>query len=104
MSRLKPRTSRRVPPLKDSDYDHEINLLDHSGPVPLKVGPEDDESLQPSTSTPGLSAPAEPSSSRHEPSTVEPTTHGDDGAVGPQLGNSLEAREGELPAVEVERK
>ncbi|TPX15724.1 uncharacterized protein E0L32_000058 [Thyridium curvatum] len=30
MPKIKPRSSRRAPGLKDSDYDHEINLVDHA--------------------------------------------------------------------------
>ncbi|KAK0615843.1 hypothetical protein B0T17DRAFT_497337 [Bombardia bombarda] len=38
------RSSRRAPPPKDSDFDHEIGLVDHSAPAPL-VSAQDDDSL-----------------------------------------------------------
>ncbi len=30
MHKITPHSSRRAPPLKDSDYDHEIDLVDHA--------------------------------------------------------------------------
>ncbi|KAK3941244.1 hypothetical protein QBC46DRAFT_458443 [Diplogelasinospora grovesii] len=41
MPKIKHRSSRRVPPPKDSDFDHEIKLVDHSAPEPRAPG--DDE-------------------------------------------------------------
>jgi len=60
MPKIKPRSSRRAPPLKDSDYDHEINLVDHSASE-LSAG---EESLRQSTSEP--TAVAGPSSPRRD--------------------------------------
>ncbi|KAK0614224.1 hypothetical protein B0T14DRAFT_499540 [Immersiella caudata] len=40
------RSSRRVPPPKDSDFDHEIKLVDHAPSPP--TSPQDDESRSPS--------------------------------------------------------
>ncbi|KAM7213858.1 hypothetical protein V8F06_010736 [Rhypophila decipiens] len=40
------RSSRRVPPPKDSDFDHEISLVDHSPSSP-EIQPEDGDSLRP---------------------------------------------------------
>ncbi|KAB5525761.1 hypothetical protein GE09DRAFT_1010355 [Coniochaeta sp. 2T2.1] len=68
---MKPRRSRRVEPLKDSDYDHEINLLDHSSPVPRKPSTEA-EGLR--TSTSGPSVEAEPSPPERRSRTPEPAT------------------------------
>ncbi|KAK1749956.1 hypothetical protein QBC47DRAFT_332708 [Echria macrotheca] len=39
------RSSRRVPPPKDSDFDHEINLVDHS-PSPPRTSTHDGESVR----------------------------------------------------------
>ena len=68
MPKIKPRTSRRVPPLKDSDFDHEINLVDHSAPVPRTISPEE-EALRSSTSGPSVTP--EPSSSQQVPPSPE---------------------------------
>ncbi|KAK3360199.1 hypothetical protein B0T25DRAFT_123905 [Lasiosphaeria hispida] len=59
------RSSRRVPPPKDSDFDHEIKLVDHSTPEPC----QDDDSLRTSFShgTEPPVAEAGPSSDRREP-------------------------------------
>ncbi len=46
---MKPHSKRRVPPPKESDFDHEINLVDHSAPVPRTASPED-EAVRSSTS------------------------------------------------------
>lgn len=47
--------SRRAPPLKDSDYDHEINLVDHAAeavtPQALSPEPGQHPADQPPTST-----------------------------------------------------
>lgn len=58
MPKIKPRSSRRVPPLKDSDYDHEISLDDHN----------------PATESPGraLSPVSTAGPSIDRPSTTEP--------------------------------
>jgi hypothetical protein len=48
------RSSRRVPPPKDSDFDHEINLVDHS-PSPRTSGQDDDSLRVPSRAGPGAS-------------------------------------------------
>jgi hypothetical protein len=95
MSKLKPRRSRRVEPLKDSDCDHEINLLDHSSPVPRKLSPEE-ETLRRSISGPSVTA--EPASSRQS-SALENTetavqSTGDRGDIGGRV----------QPTLEIERK
>lgn len=64
MPKIKHHTSRRVPPLKDSDFDHEIKLVDHSALIPRTQSPED-EALRASIS--GAGDPAGPSSSSQEP-------------------------------------
>jgi hypothetical protein len=69
MSKLKPRRSRRVEPLKDSDYDHEINLLDHSSPVPQKASPDPEEQR---TSVSGPFLEGEPSLRNQRSHTPEP--------------------------------
>jgi hypothetical protein len=40
------RSSRRAPPPKDSDFDHEIKLVDHAPSPP--TSPQDDDSRSPS--------------------------------------------------------
>ena len=57
MPAIKPRSSRRVPPPKESDFDHEIKLVDHSAPVPRTVSPED-EVLRPYASESSAAGPS----------------------------------------------
>ncbi|KAG8158395.1 hypothetical protein KVR01_011517 [Diaporthe batatas] len=54
--------SRRAPPLKDSDYDHEINLVDHAAEAvtPQALSPEPGQGQQPDQ--PGQSAEQRPTS------------------------------------------
>ncbi|KAB5554560.1 hypothetical protein GE09DRAFT_1121495 [Coniochaeta sp. 2T2.1] len=98
---MKPRRSRRVEPLKDSDYDHEINLLDHSSSVPRKPSTEAEG---PRTSTSGPSVEAEPSSPERRPTTPEPPTAAADHANGsPSAGGDDHTRDhAVVPALEVE--
>ncbi|OIW23650.1 hypothetical protein CONLIGDRAFT_561267, partial [Coniochaeta ligniaria NRRL 30616] len=93
------RRSRRVEPLKDSDYDHEINLLDHSSPVPQKPSLE---ALRSSTSGPSVEA--EPSSPNRGPRIPDRTTSAGHAARGFQSsrGNGDTPEPG-LPTVEVEQ-
>jgi hypothetical protein len=79
------RSSRRVPPPKDSDFDHEINLVDRD---------EDEASLRPSS--------AGPSSSQHE-TLLPSTTEGQpvDGEGGPDT-EVRRAEAAEQPSVHVE--
>lgn len=58
---LKPRRSRRVQPLQESDYDHKINLLD-AEPIPTKSSLEEEERR---LSTSGPSVSTERPLSRH---------------------------------------
>lgn len=98
MSMLKPRRSRRVEPLKDTDYDHEINLLDHSSPIPRESS---SDALRPSVSGPSVTA--ETSSTR---ATGQTTSVGEGNAAGSAAGSpgtNGHAREGQ-PTVELERK
>ncbi|KAL2262416.1 hypothetical protein VTK26DRAFT_1410 [Humicola hyalothermophila] len=80
------RSSRRVPPPKDSDFDHEINLIDH----------DDDEDLssRPPSAGPSSSQRGRPRSSSTAPQTAL-------GVGGPGVGE--EGGEGsERPSVRVE--
>ena len=49
------RSSRRAPPLKDTDYDHKIDLVDHDdeehSPPPSSAGPS---SSHPTATDPGI--------------------------------------------------
>jgi hypothetical protein len=102
MSILKPRRSRRVEPLKDSDYDHEINLLDHSPPASRIPS---SEAEAPRTSTSGPSVEAEASSPNRRPRTPDRTTSAGREPSGLRSpGGNAHVREPEVPALEVERK
>jgi hypothetical protein len=70
------RSSRRVPPPRDSDFDHEINLVDRD---------EDENSLRPSS--------AGPSSSQHD--TLLPNAT--EGPADGERGRDTEARRDEGP-------
>lgn len=70
MPKIKPRSSRRVPPLKDSDYDHEIKLVDHSI-TDLGSPSGENEALRQSTSENRVVA--GPSSSRRNSLPTEDT-------------------------------
>jgi hypothetical protein len=100
---LKPRRSRRVEPLKDSDYDHEINLLDHSSPVPQEPSP-DAEALRPSTSGPSIEAAPLSPNPREDTTPDHPTSAGHEANELQSSGNNGPTQELGLPAVEVERK
>lgn len=55
--------SRRAPPLKDSDYDHEINLVDHAAEAvtPQALSPEPGQQPeQPTDQRPASSTPSQP--------------------------------------------
>lgn len=55
--------SRRAPPLKDSDYDHEINLVDHAAEAvtPQALSPEPGQQPdQPTEQRPTSSTPSQP--------------------------------------------
>ncbi|KAL1869990.1 hypothetical protein VTK73DRAFT_2860 [Phialemonium thermophilum] len=53
MPKLKPRTSRRVPPPKDSDFDHEISLVDNTDADQQQdSGPAGGDTLCPAVSAP----------------------------------------------------
>jgi len=71
------RSSRRVPPPKDSDFDHEINLVNHNPSPPVSVK-DDDSALGPSRA----SSAAGPSAGRHRES-----IHTDDAAVDGPIEN-----------------
>ncbi|KAI0853217.1 hypothetical protein F5Y00DRAFT_225774 [Daldinia vernicosa] len=64
------RSSRRAPPLKDSEIDHEISLVDHSPPIeePRSPTSETGDNID----SPISSQPLIPSDSRAEPSTQPP--------------------------------
>jgi hypothetical protein len=80
-------SSRRAEPLKDSDYDHEINLVDNSAPNPIRtISPESDE-LSPRTSIP----PGAAGLSTEEP---QPTTI--------RVGQDDAGRESEGPTVAID--
>ena len=53
MPKIKPQSTRRAPPLKDSDCDHEIKLVDHSAPIPQSTTAET-EAARTSSSSPIL--------------------------------------------------
>ncbi|KAK1770966.1 hypothetical protein QBC33DRAFT_555463 [Phialemonium atrogriseum] len=99
---MKPRSSRRAPPLKDSDFDHEINLVDHStsdlGAPSLEEG-----ALRSSTSEPGIVA-GPSSSGLDSPPAVDNATAGHDGPTqgGGQADNSGQPTAIKNPLVEIE--
>ena len=101
-STMKPRRSRRVEPLKDSDYDHEINLLDHSSPALRKPSTEAEG---PRTSTSGPSVEGEPSPLERRSRTPEPVTAAADHLNGsPSSRDNGHTQEHAVPALEVEGK
>lgn len=53
------RSSRRAPPPKDSDFDHEISLVDHS-PSPRTSGEEGESARAPSAAGPSSEPHQEP--------------------------------------------
>jgi len=83
------RSSRRVPPPKDSDFDHEINLVDNSEA-------EDGDSVRPATGDPS-SAQQESPQKTPSPGTVTDLGNGDD------RGARLEEpRTGAHPSIQIE--
>ena len=58
MPKVKPRSSKRVPAPKESDFDHEIMLEDHSAPTPRIVDPEE-AAGEPSASTSAAAGPSQ---------------------------------------------
>lgn len=98
---LKPRRSRRVEPLKDSDYDHEINLLDHSSPIPQKQTP-DEGALR--TSVAGPSDEADLPSPRPQPAARHRTNSGGIEEGGTHTHDNGHTEELGPPALEVERE
>ncbi|EPE04966.1 meiotically up-regulated 65 protein [Ophiostoma piceae UAMH 11346] len=101
MPRIKPKSSRRAPPLKDEDYDHEISLVDNSPACdadfddagPEDVGSDTDRSASPAprvsashsvdetgdgaADSEGNAEPGEPGGSRRQSSLVAPPAIGD---------------------------
>lgn len=65
------RSSRRAPPLKDSDYDHEINLVDHvaEAVTPQNITPE------PPTEPPASEHVEDPDNALSPRSTADPGQH-----------------------------
>ncbi|KAK3378594.1 hypothetical protein B0H63DRAFT_480358 [Podospora didyma] len=73
----KPRSSRRAPAPQDSDFDHEIKLVDHSAPTPRSS--EQDEASRPASSREAGTV----ASSSAGPSTAGPSSAiAEDGDVG----------------------
>ena len=74
MPKIKPKSSRRAPPLKDSDYDHEITLVDHAAALaPRRTRSAESEagpSLRASTTEPlipgGGTSPSSPERQTHD--------------------------------------
>ncbi|KAK0728687.1 hypothetical protein B0T26DRAFT_810581 [Lasiosphaeria miniovina] len=106
MPKIKHRSSRRAPPPKDSDFDHEIKLVDHSAPAPRSSG--QDESSRPTSSR--ETADAGPSSARPG-SGIAPYSldNGEVGAVGngtrtgPDDERASSIPNGNGPSVQVEQ-
>jgi len=82
MPKIKPRSSRRAPPLRDSDYDHEITLVDRADALePQRTRSGESEagpSVRPSTTEPLI--PDEPSS----PPSPEPQNNAGDCPTSPR--------------------
>ncbi|KAK3686058.1 hypothetical protein B0T22DRAFT_500752 [Podospora appendiculata] len=56
-SQIKPRSSRRAPPPKDSDFDHEIGLVDNCAPAPrTSAQDQDGDSILPAPTQEGAVA------------------------------------------------
>ncbi len=88
MPKIKPRSSRRAPPPKESDFDHEIRLVDHSGPVPRTASPED-EVIRPSISESTAAGPSKSSASL-QTGERRSLSDGAEPEVDPDEGNSQE--------------
>ena len=102
MPKIKPRSSRRAPPLKDSDYDHEITLVDRADEVrPERTRSNESEagpSVRPSTTEPLVRG----ESSSSQP---DPAVHGTDEAEDQQQTNrgSGSPDRGKRPVVALQR-
>lgn len=82
------RSSRRVPPPKDSDFDHEIKLVDHS---------DDESGRRPSSAGPSSS---HRDTSVPSTSTAPPPGDGEAGAD----AHATRAEAPEEPSIQVERE
>ncbi|KAJ9156683.1 hypothetical protein NKR23_g1416 [Pleurostoma richardsiae] len=94
MPKIRPRSSRRAPPLKEDDFDHEINLVDQSAGAPSPQSVPPDTGLQRSSTSesnpePGPSASRQTTSQSPERS-LSPNTS----TAGPSINK--------VPTVEIE--
>src|SRR6478752_3071988 len=79
------RSSRRVPPPKDSDFDHEISLVDNAPSTPTTPREEDLSSRGTDSATAGPSSPPR----QPPPETNAAAEQEQNGHVGSHVGNSV---------------
>jgi hypothetical protein len=92
------RSSRRAPGLKDSDYDHEIGLIDHD--PPLAIASAETTEIGRSSSGSALSPQGEASSSSQAIQRPGLTSQRDNGR--PPSSASRTERRGRGPSIEIQ--
>ena len=112
MPKVKPKSSRRAPPSKDSDYDHEIILVDNGPATPLNRPTSNESEAGPAAaaavpvSSHEQLVPPKSSSSAKRPQTRDVAKSSKSaksaGAEAAETNNGADASSGPPPLVEVQ--